>query len=68
MENTRSQGGPAAKQPAPVSTECTGAETLGMPELHHRCAGNTVVRVPGVTTPALTYTCGCPCHAPGDAS
>ncbi len=53
---------PQNVRPAQVSTECAGAETLGEPELHHRCAGNTVVRVPRVTTPVLTYVCGCSCH------
>lgn len=53
-------------QPA-VSAECTGARQLDWPEMHARCAGNSVLRVPGVPVPVLTYTCGCTCHRKDDA-
>lgn len=54
-----------AARPVPVSPECTGAKALDWPEMHRRCAGNSVVRVPGVPVPVLKYVCGCTCHAAG---
>jgi hypothetical protein len=49
----------------PDSPECTGAKQMNWPEMHRRCAGNSVLRIPGVYAPVLTYSCGCTCHTGG---
>lgn len=59
----------ATKRKAAISGECTAAESMDWPEMHARCAGNSVFRLPGdppELAPVQTYSCGCTCHTKGD--